>query len=200
MNMDALRRGEPVALVADVEVALIRARDLADIYQMLGDPAVNRYLFFEPAPTEVYEAYLMPIIEDTADAVTKGAWPASLTLVLRRGGRFVGMAGLVANPLLPGIYELGFQLPKAAWGQGLATHAARLLVALAFEALGAHKICGDCYGGNGGSARVLEKAGLRREGLQTGYYRLDEGYDDRVLLGLSAEDYGADRALTPVGS
>jgi [ribosomal protein S5]-alanine N-acetyltransferase len=41
----------------------------------------------------------------------------------------------------------------------------RRIVRFAFEELGAHRVYAECDPENAASARVLEKAGLRREGI-----------------------------------
>ena len=60
---------------------------------------------------------------------------------------------------------LGYCLARSAWGRGYATEAASLLVSHGFEALGLHRIWARCDAENGTSLRVLEKLGMRREGL-----------------------------------
>ena len=59
--------------------------------------------------------------------------------------------------------RLGFTFSQQVWGMGYATEAARMLVRAGFEQLGLNRIISTCDVANGASARVLEKAGLRRE-------------------------------------
>ena len=190
MNLEPLKRGRSVPLREDLRAALITTADMPEIIEMLNTPAVTEYLFFAPSPDEVYEGYFRPIIENTGKAVREGTWPESPTIVIRdHEGGFMGMCGVDAVSLHPGNYEIGFQLPVHAWKKGIATAACRMMTALAFEMLGAHKVAADCYAGNAGSRRVLEKCGYRREGIQEKYYKLDSGFDDRVLYGMTAGRY-----------
>jgi ribosomal-protein-alanine N-acetyltransferase len=50
------------------------------------------------------------------------------------------------------------------WRQGLATEAARAIVAFGFTELRLHQIWSWCIAENVGSAGVLEKLGMQREG------------------------------------
>ena len=52
------------------------------------------------------------------------------------------------------------------WGQGYATEAVRGLIGYAFEELGLHRLEAGVATGNLASIRVLEKAGMTREGLK----------------------------------
>jgi len=104
-----------------------------------------------------------------ADART---WTAKATaeepvdnFAIEAEGTLVGGAGL--RPLAGecrGAAEFGYWLGRAYWGRGIATEAARLLVQRAFER-GLRRLEAHVFAPNVGSARVLEKAGFRREGL-----------------------------------
>jgi len=61
--------------------------------------------------------------------------------------------------------EIGYALARDAWGQGFATEAARALVEWALTQPGIYRVWAVCDVDNRASARVLEKAGLLREGL-----------------------------------
>jgi ribosomal-protein-alanine N-acetyltransferase len=61
--------------------------------------------------------------------------------------------------------ELGYVLAKRYWGQGIATEAVRALVDTALRLPSLFRIWATCDVDNAASARVLEKAGMEREGL-----------------------------------
>jgi [ribosomal protein S5]-alanine N-acetyltransferase len=82
--------------------------------------------------------------------------------------------------------ELGFALARNAWGRGVATEAARALVAHAFGALGVPEIEAFIHADNEASAAVLRKVGLRDAGLTTGPYG---GTDRRFTI--TAEEWRA---------
>jgi RimJ/RimL family protein N-acetyltransferase len=60
---------------------------------------------------------------------------------------------------------LGYCFARSAWGKGYATEAARLIISHGFHSLGIHRIWARCDSENEASLRVLEKLGMRREGL-----------------------------------
>ncbi|MDB5414380.1 MAG: ribosomal-protein-alanine N-acetyltransferase, partial [Rubritepida sp.] len=62
--------------------------------------------------------------------------------------------------------EVGYELHPAHWGRGLMTEALRSVVLCGHQHFGLNRIDAWTLEGNGGSDRVLEKAGFRYEGTQ----------------------------------
>ncbi|MCW8328391.1 GNAT family N-acetyltransferase [Photobacterium sp. SDRW27] len=194
MEYQQLKKGLPCQLNDSLTIRLIRQNDFDDIVEMLGTPNVSKYLFFAPAPVEVYEAFFNPIIKNTQQAIEAEEWPENPTFIIRNNDeRYMGMIGISQVMMLKGNFEVGHQLAEHAWGQGIGTLGCQFATQLAFEQLKAHKICADCYAGNIGSARVLEKSGYELEGRQQDYYKIDDHFDDRLLFGLTASQYKAHR-------
>ena len=80
--------------------------------------------------------------------------------------------------------EIGYSLAKAHWGLGLTAEAARAVVDWGFAERGLHRISSQADVRNRRSWRVMEKLGMRREGLfrshrkdpRPGYPRVDMVY------------------------
>ena len=98
-----------------------------------------------------------------------------LAVVLKAEGKLIGSCGVRVND--PDLREgdIGYELDSRYWGQGYATEAAREIVRFGFEERGLHRLEARCVAENVGSARVLEKIGMRQEG----YLREKERYKDR---------------------
>lgn len=61
--------------------------------------------------------------------------------------------------------EVGWVLDPAVHGQGLGTELAAALVRIAFDGLGVRRVEAACFAENLASRRVMEKIGLRLEGI-----------------------------------
>jgi RimJ/RimL family protein N-acetyltransferase len=61
--------------------------------------------------------------------------------------------------------EIGYWIGLDSWGKGFATEAARALAAYAFAELGLHRLQGRHFTRNVASGRVLQKLGMRLEGV-----------------------------------
>ena len=79
--------------------------------------------------------------------------------VCKTDGRLIGSGGLVFQEQ-KGMYELGYNLMKKYWNQGLATEAAREIVRYALEDLGQTQLFCCHAKENPASGRVMEKAGF----------------------------------------
>ena len=81
----------------------------------------------------------------------------------RATGRLLGFAGLghpdFSAPFLPAV-EIGWRLARDAWGQGIATEAARAIRDHAFDALGMDALVSFTAEWNIRSRRVMEKIGM----------------------------------------
>lgn len=85
--------------------------------------------------------------------------------------------------------EVGYWIGKPFWGRGLATAALRLLLRFGFETLKLNRVEAGHFDYNPASGRVMEKAGLRREGLRRRYVLHREQYKDVVWYAILREDY-----------
>jgi len=87
--------------------------------------------------------------------------------------------------------ELGYWIGVPFWGKGFATEAASAAVAFGFEALHLHRIYAQCFAGNKTSQRVLEKIGMRHEGLSRQHVKKLDRWIDLENYGLLAEEFRA---------
>ncbi len=71
--------------------------------------------------------------------------------------------------------EIGYRLPQSAWGKGYATEGAAALLRYGFETVGLDRIIGLTYPANKPSQRVLEKIGMKYQGMGH-YFDLDLRY------------------------
>jgi RimJ/RimL family protein N-acetyltransferase len=73
---------------------------------------------------------------------------------------------------------------KSAWGRGYGTEAILMACGYAFETLRLHKVGAGCYSNNSASVRAFEKAGFRLEGRLPEDRMSEQGWIDKLWLGL----------------
>jgi RimJ/RimL family protein N-acetyltransferase len=124
-----------------------------------SDPEVTRYLSWRTHErVETLEAYLA-----AQSAVwEKGEGQFSWMLALRDTGRIVGSIGIAIGD---GKALFGYVLGRAHWGRGLTPEALGPLVDWALARRDIHRAHAFCDVDNPNSARVMEKAGMVREGI-----------------------------------
>jgi len=87
-------------------------------------------------------------------------------ITLKETGFFIGIAGMHLSNDKFRLGEIYYKLLPEHWGNGYATEVARLLIGTGFDAFHLHKVEAGVATGNVRSVRVLEKAGMKREGLR----------------------------------
>jgi ribosomal-protein-alanine N-acetyltransferase len=75
------------------------------------------------------------------------------------------LMGMIVARVNAAKWELGFVLARRYWGQGIMTQAIRAVIEWAFCRGGIFRVWAVCDIDNLASARVMEKVGMRREGV-----------------------------------
>jgi len=106
-----------------------------------------------------------------------------LAITLRSTGELAGAISLKIDRESDRA-DLGYWLGEPYWGQGYCTEAARAIVRHGFDVLGLNRIHAAHFARNPASGRVLQKAGMRQEGVARQHVRKWGRYEDLVLYGL----------------
>ncbi|WP_421378506.1 GNAT family N-acetyltransferase [Bacillus salacetis] len=80
--------------------------------------------------------------------------------------------------------DIGYIINPKNWGEGFATEAAQLVLRYGFEVLKLHRIYATCSPENAGSARVLEKVGMTKEGTMRDHLKMKDGWRDSSLYSI----------------
>ena len=110
-------------------------------------------------------------------------------VVTREGVRLIGAAGLREIDAEHSQAEMGFWVGVQSWGKGYATEAARRVVRYAFQELKLNRVYAHHMVRNPASGRVLEKIGMKREGLLRQRVRKWGVFEDVVLMAILHEDW-----------
>ncbi|HEY4344390.1 MAG TPA: GNAT family N-acetyltransferase [Parvibaculum sp.] len=158
--------------------------DAVHAYSSLED--VARYLIWGPntlaQSKEAIEGFL-----DDQRMRPRTIFDVAVTLKPKRD--VIGGAGLriIDKDNLTG--EIGYTLHPDFWGYGLAVEAARALLDAGFNELGLQRIVAVCDQRNKASARVMERLGMRREGVFRGSKLIQHGWRDEYLYAILAEEF-----------
>ena len=162
-------------------------------------PEVHRYLYTEPGTREHLASTLASWARMTA--ISRSGDSLKLAVVRRDGGGPIGDVSLEWHSGVDRKAEVGYVFDPAHGGQGFATEAARLMVGLAFDRLGAHRVIGRCDGRNLASARVLERLGMRREAHLIENEWVKDEWTDEVVYAILDREWralaGAQRSPEP---
>lgn len=131
------------------------ADDLPLARSLWGDPRVSALISRAPlTDAQIHDRLTAERLTDRDHGVQY--WP----IFLRTTDDFVGCCGLRPHDPLRNSLELGFHLRPTAWGQGLASEAARAVVEYAFTTLAVAGLFAGHHPDNTASQRVLHKLGF----------------------------------------
>jgi RimJ/RimL family protein N-acetyltransferase len=141
---------------------ILRKSVRGDAGELIGlwaqHPEVTRYLMRRcPGSLPEVEEFL-----DGTQAEWEGGSAYAWSLLLRENGALVGMIEARVDSYM---VNISYLLGRAHWNRGLTTEAVRGVCAWADAQPDVFRIWAVCAVDNPASARVLEKAGMTREGL-----------------------------------
>ncbi|MGG4202691.1 GNAT family N-acetyltransferase [Peribacillus frigoritolerans] len=85
--------------------------------------------------------------------------------------------------------EIGYVLSPEYWGKGITTEAAKELIRFGFENMDLIRIQARCFTENIGSARVMEKAGMKHEGILRKGMKIKGKHWDLHVYSVLKEEY-----------
>ncbi len=115
-------------------------------------------------------------------------------------GRFVGEVSL--GTVHRGPFQtayLGYWIDEQHAGQGLVPEAVALVLAYAFEELRLHRVEAAVVPRNRASLRVVEKLGLRFEGVAERFLQIRGVWEDHARYAITAEEWAERRAALEQG-
>ena len=107
---------------------------------------------------------------------------------LKESGSVVGSIAVVRLEENIDAAEIGYCLGRAFWGRGIMPEALRAVINYLFDTVGVNRICACHDVKNPKSGRVMAKAGMKREALQRGAGRNNQGICDHIWYALLRSD------------
>jgi len=178
-----------------LETARLRLRplchdDAADIFQYAGDPRVTEFLPWQPHKS----------LDDThkfiETTLNHQEWPdlAPWGIEHKADEKIIGACGFHHWHLEHARAELGYVLAHRYWGNGYMTEAVRAVISYGFDEMLLNRIEALCRVPNVASARVLEKSGLKFEGVLQQYMFANGAYHDYKIYGILRDGQGSGKA------
>lgn len=139
----------------------LKMSDAADMFAYAKDEEVARHVMWDAHKTVAdSKAFLRG-----AKRQYRLGLPASFGIVLRQTGRLVGTIGFMWINTDHKSAEIGYSLAHPLWNQGIMTEALSAVLRFSFETLGLNRVEAQHEADNPASGRVMEKAGMRFEGV-----------------------------------
>lgn len=162
-----------------------RPADIDAVFTIFGDIKAMRYWSHEPLEDlAAAQKYLIDIDKGFAER-SLFQW----AITERAADELIGTVTLTAWDRTNRHAEVGFMLSPSHWGKGYAGEAVRAVLGFGFERMNLHRIEAELDPRNGGSERLLQRLGFRREGLLRQRWYLYDEWCDSLLYGLLRPDW-----------
>ena len=139
----------------------IRLPDALDMYEYSKDPEVTKYLLWDPHPSVEHTRNYIDYLQDRYRDGKYYDW----AIVLRNSGKMIGTCGFSAIYPEHRYAEVGYVLNPAFRGQGYAGEALSAVLDFAFRRMMLNRVEAKCVDENEPSERVMQKVGMRFEGV-----------------------------------
>ncbi len=167
-----------------------RRGDVDAVYSYRSRPDVAQYLFDDGMTHEQCAEAVRARIGQVA--FSEEGDKILLAVERKDDGRLVGEVSLIWRSVANRQAEVGYILHPDAHGQGLATEAARALLAFGFEVAGLHRVYARCDARNRASAGVMARLGMRQEAHFREHVQVKGRWDEEIVCAiLESEWFGA---------
>ncbi len=161
---------------------MLTSADLGDLYSLLSDPDVVRYVGTGQTATLAETETALISFDRHWERHGFGRW----AVIEKSTGKLIGYGGL---RMLIDTPEVVYHFAKQYWGLGLATEMARASLRYGFEQHGFERIVAIAMPENKASIHVMEKIGMSYE-RHANYYGLDV-----IQYAISRENYLPDNSF-----
>jgi [ribosomal protein S5]-alanine N-acetyltransferase len=160
--------------------------DLAAIHELHSLPETDEFNTLGiPADIQVTEKLLHEWLAEQKERRTK------YVLAVEKSGthEFIGLMGMNLGEAKYRVAEVWYKTHVKHWGQGYTSEALGALLGFAFNTLKLHRVEAGCAVENHASIRVLEKAGLIREGRKRKKLPIRGQWVDNYFYAILEEDF-----------
>lgn len=110
-------------------------------------------------------------------------------IVLKSTGKLGGRTGFIRIDPEHEKAELGYVLSRHYWNQGVITEASGQIISYGFRELEMNRIEARCNADNVGSYRVMEKLGMKNEGLLRKQLKIKGVFLDQRMYAILREEF-----------
>lgn len=179
-----------------LKLRLVELADLTDVHTLHSLPETDEFNTLGiPKSIDETKAIMEDWVSDNQKQEVK-----NYTFAIARitTNQFIGLIALKLGNKQLRTGEVWYKLHLNYWGQGFGTEALNKILDFGFEHLKLHRIEAGCAVDNIGSIKVLEKAGMIREGRKRQVLPLKSGWSDNFIYAITETDKRILRPTKPM--
>lgn len=183
--------------VFETERLILRKLDLCDAedyFEFASDPVVSLHTLWDKHETlDETRSYLQEVM---AKYESKQAFRWGI--IHKPTNKLMGRTGFISWDLQHSRAEIGFAIASEYWNRGMITEATGEIIRYGFERLELNRIEGRCNFNNTGSARVMEKLGMKFEGILREQLKIKGTFTDQKMYSILKSDFFGDLGIQKI--
>lgn len=184
MNLEEHFDPFPVLETSRTTLRKITAADLNDIASYCTVPEVSRYTTWDVHETSDDTKAFVDAVRKRYETEKVGPWG----IEFKETGRIIGSCSFVSWDNVNCKVELGYVLSNQYWNQGIMSEVIQRVIEFGFAELGLVRIEARCLPDNIGSSRVMEKAGMKFEGVLRRHIWAKNDFRDLKIYAIIRDD------------
>ena len=162
--------------------------DAQDMYRNLcSDARVNKFLTWELHRSVDDTKELMRSFVERYESPSRYCW----AIVSKETNEVVGTIAAPTVKELTKTVEVTYAIAQDQWGKGITAEALKAVIAFLFDKVGVNRIEAGHDANNPNSGKVMEKVGMKKEGVLRQAGRNNQGVFDLVMYSILREEFYA---------
>lgn len=158
--------------------------DMEDMYEYSSSELVTKYLTWYPHRNMEFTKNYIDFLQTQYNIGSFWDW----AVIFKENSKMIGTCGFTSFDYHNNTAEVGYVFNNDYWGIGIAPEALREVIKFGFEKLSLHRIEGKYIASNYKSRLVMEKCGMKYEGIRRGAMVIKGGYRDIGVCALLSSD------------
>jgi Acetyltransferases, including N-acetylases of ribosomal proteins len=185
MKIEDIFSNIPILYTKSLILKKMTLKDAEDLFEYASDPEVTKYVTWAPHKS----------IDDSIDFLKsvlrryENNEVSEWGIVYKENNKFIGTCGYVLWVPVHSLAEIAFALSREYWGKGLMTEAVKEVIKYGFEKMNLNRIYAKCFVENIGSQKVLEKVGMKFEGILREQMFIKSKFSDMKIYSILSKEY-----------
>ncbi|HLO47251.1 MAG TPA: GNAT family protein [Kamptonema sp.] len=159
--------------------------DAEDLFEYASDPEVARYTIWTPHQSVKDSKFFLHTVVGRYKNCQLTDWG----IVHKEDSKFIGTCGFTEWSLPHNRAEIGYALSQKYWRQGYMTEAVSAVIDMGFNRMNLNRIEARCTVENIASTRVMEKVGMKFEGILRQHLFTKGKYWDIKVYSILRQDF-----------
>lgn len=184
MNREDVFSNFPTLETERLILRKLRLEDAKDLFEYASDKEVTKYVTWEPHKSIEDSVNLIKFTHERYEKREGIIWG----IVCKENKKVIGTCDI--SPVTKHFRaEIAYALSRDYWGKGIMTEAVKEAIKFGFEKMNLNRIQAMCIPENIGSYRVMEKVGMKYEGLIREYMYIKGKFQDLKLYSILRREY-----------